>query len=269
MDSSKLPVTRAGLERILARAAELQSAAGDTPDGSDTLTEGQVVELGREVGLSPAVIRQALAEERAHIAPAGEEGSGLAYQLFGASRVAAQRVVRGSPARILDTIDRWMQRDELLRVVRQRPDTHVWEPAHGFVGSLRRAFGSRDYALFRANEISATVIGVEEGSSLVRLEADYSGLRGMLGKQSVAAAVVGSGISGVAVMMAVAIPAAVAVLPGIGITAAAYYRARSSQRHALNRAALTLEQILDRLERDDMQTPSLLRMIESALPPSR
>src|SRR5688572_29989631 len=110
MEPSKLPVSRAGLERVLARAAELQSAAGETPESTDSLTEQQVVELGREVGLSPAAIRQALAEERAHIVPAGEAGSGIAFQLFGANRVASQRVVRGSPARILDTLDRWMQR---------------------------------------------------------------------------------------------------------------------------------------------------------------
>ena len=37
--------------------------------------------------------------------------------------------------------------------------------------SLRRAFGSRDYALFRANEIIATVVPVDDASSLVRVEA--------------------------------------------------------------------------------------------------
>lgn len=267
MEPSKLPVTRAALERVLARAAELQSATGDAPDSTDTLTEGQVVELGREVGLSAAHIRQALAEERAHIAPSSVAGSGLAHQLFGASRVAAQRVVRESGPRILETLDRWMQRDELLRTVRHRPDMLVWEPTRGLIGSLRRAFGSRDYALVRANEISATVVPVEEGSTLVRLEASYAALRGSMAKQSFAGAVVGSASTGAAVLMGVMIP--VAIIPAIGITGLAYIGSRRAQQHALQRALLTLEQLLDRLERGDAQPPSLLRMIESALPPTR
>jgi hypothetical protein len=269
MEPGKGPVTRAALERVLARAAELQSASGESTDTTDALSESQVVELGREVGLSPAHLQQALAEERARIAPGRSAEGGLAHSLFGGSRVDAQRVVPGTPARLLDLLDRWMQRDELLRSVRVRPDARVWEPISGFVGSLRRAFGSRDYALFRANEISATVVPVDSATSLVRIEADYGALRSSLAKQSAAGIVVGSGVAGIGVMLAVAIPVAVAVLPGAAIAAGTYYRSRGVQRHALYRAQLTLEQILDRLERGETQTPSLLKIIESALPPSR
>ncbi len=262
-------MTRAALERVLARAAELQAASGESTETADALSESQVVELGREVGLSPAHLQQALAEERARIAPGRAAEGGLAQSLFGASRIGAQRVVPGTPARLLDLLDRWMQRDELLRSVRVRPDARVWEPTRGLVGSLRRALGSRDYALFRANEISATVVPVDTGTALVRLEADYGELRSSLAKQSAAGVVVGSGVAALGVMLAVALPVAVAVLPGAGIAAGAYYRSRGVQRHALHRAQLTLEQVLDRLERGETQTPSLLKLIESALPPSQ
>ena len=268
MEQGKGPVTRAALERVLARAAELQSVSGESIETPDALTESQVLELGREVGLSPTHLQQALAEERARIAPGRAPDSGIAASLFGASRMGAQRVVPGTPARLLDLLDRWMQRDELLRTVRVRPDARVWEPTRGLVGSLRRAFGSRDYALFRANEISATVIPVDSASSLVRIEADYGALRSSLAKQSAAGVVVGSGLAGLGVMLAVAIPVAVAVLPGAVVAAGAYYRSRGVQQHALSRAQLTLEQVLDRLERGETQTPSLLRIIESALPPT-
>jgi hypothetical protein len=266
MDSSKLPVTRGALERVLARAAELQAAAGDDADTArENLTEGQLVELGREVGLSPAHIRQALAEERAKIAPApSATGSGLAYQLFGANRVAVQRVLQGNPARLLETLDRWMQRDELLRLVRQRPDVHVWEPTRGLVGSLRRAFGSGDFALFRANSISATVVPVEEGKVLVRLDADFSDLRGSMAKQTAIGAAGGTAATAAAIAINVMIP--VAIVPAIGITALSYIGSRRRQQYAVQRALLTFEQLLDRLERGDAETPSLLRIIESALP---
>jgi len=52
---------RSSLERVLARAAELQSTTGET---GEEFTEEQLLELGREVGLSPQNLRQALAEER-------------------------------------------------------------------------------------------------------------------------------------------------------------------------------------------------------------
>jgi len=268
MEPGKGPVTRAALERVLARAAELQTQAGEPTESSDALTEAQVVELGREVGLSPAHLQQALAEERARITPAAPADTGLAFSLFGGSRVGAQRVVPGTPARLLDMLDRWMQRDELLRNVRVRPDVRVWEPSGGLVDSLRRAFGGRDYALFRANEISATAIPVDKTSSLVRLEADYAALRSSLAKQSAASVVVGSGVSGVAAVLLAAPFVPFAVVPGLVIAGGAYYRSRGVQRHALYRAQLALEQILDRLERGETQTPSLLRMIEAALPPS-
>ena len=267
MATGKGPVTRAALERVLARAAELQAAAGEPTDNADALSESQVLDLGREVGLSPTHLQQAMAEERARLVPSATPDSGVARQLFGASRIAAQRVVPGKPTPVLDVLDRWMQRDELLRTVRARADVRVWEPTRGLVGSLRRAFGSRDYALFRANEIAATVVSVDDAKTLVRLEADYGELRSSLLKQSAAGVVVGSGVAGVAVMFAVALPVAVAVLPGAAIAAGTYYRSRGVQQSALQRAQLTLEQILDRLERGETQTPSLIRMIEAALPP--
>src|SRR6478672_11805321 len=82
---------RASLERVLARASELQVGSGDTPD---EFTEEQLLELGKEVGLSPQHLRQALAEERTRsIVPDDEHG--LAASLFGPSRVRADRTVPG------------------------------------------------------------------------------------------------------------------------------------------------------------------------------
>lgn len=265
-DRSKALVTRTQLERVLARAAELQGLSADASEPSGALTEAQVEELGKEVGLSPASIRQAIAEERARVVPVSEE-AGLGRTLFGESRAGAQRVVPGAPARILDTLDRWMQRDELLRLVRQRSDLRVWEPGRGLVDSLRRAFGSRDYALLRANEIVATVVPMDERSSLVRLEADFHQLRSSGATQTVVGAGVGGVATGAAIVLNVMIP--VAILPAIGVTALAYAGARRRQRHAIQRGLLAIEYLLDRLERGENEPPSFMKLIESALPPSR
>jgi hypothetical protein len=267
IDRSKSLVTRGALERVLARAAELQGASGDDTETSDNLTEAQIIELGKEVGLSPEYLRQALAEERARIEPLAIGGSGLAYQLFGANRIATQRLVRGTPERLLATLDRWMQREEWLRVVRQRADRIVWEPRRGILGSLRRMLGGRDYALFRANDISATVVPVDDEFALVRLGADFTTLRNTVASQTVAGTVVGAAATGALAFTTFVLP--IVMAPVVVLSAAAYTGARRSQQHALQRGLLTLEQVLDRLERGDTQPPTLLRMIEAALPPSR
>jgi hypothetical protein len=267
MDRSKAVVSRAGLERVLARAAELQNASGDDAERPETLTEAQIEELGKEVGLSPQHVRQALAEERAHIQPLATGGSGVGYQLFGVDRIAAQRVVKGRPDRILATLDKWMQREEGLRVMRQRPDFVIWEPSRGVFESVRRIFGSGDFALVRANEVSATVVAVDDEFTVVRMEAAFSSLRAEMGSRTILGTVFGAASTGVCLVLGVMVP--VAVAPAVVLSAGSFLSARRTHQHAIQRATLSLEQALDRLERGESSTPSLLKMIESALPPTR
>src|SRR4051794_27942351 len=92
---------RASLERVLARAAELQSTTGDTPE--EEFTEEQLIELGKEVGLSSQHLRQAMAEERTRSMDQEPE-TGLAASLFGPSRVSAWRTVEGKAQDVLATI---------------------------------------------------------------------------------------------------------------------------------------------------------------------
>ncbi|HEX4681166.1 MAG TPA: hypothetical protein VH277_00585, partial [Gemmatimonadaceae bacterium] len=66
---------RASLERVLARAAELQGASGDASE-AEQFTEEQLIELGKEVGLSPQHLRQAMAEERTGSIARVEESRG-------------------------------------------------------------------------------------------------------------------------------------------------------------------------------------------------
>jgi uncharacterized membrane protein YphA (DoxX/SURF4 family) len=158
-----------------------------------------------------------------------------------------------------------MQQEEWLRILRQREEGIVWEPRGGLLGSLRRLFGMRAYALHRASHISATVIPVDQAFSLVRLEADFSMLLRTMASQTVAGAAVGTMSAGAMVLMGFMLP--VAVVPAIGLTTAAYATSRRTHRAITHRALLTLEQTLDRLERGESQPPSLFRLIESALPP--
>src|SRR6478735_3925898 len=100
---ARQPLSRSALERVLARAAELQSESGEP---SDELTDEQIVELGKEVGLSTESLRQALAEERTRSAMTPEAG-GLGARLYGEASLSASRTVNGRPREILALLDAW------------------------------------------------------------------------------------------------------------------------------------------------------------------
>ena len=99
------------------------------PRPQDRLTEAQLLELAKEVGLDPMHLRQALAEERTRVARPEEKG--LLAALYGGATVSAQRTVSGTPAQVLQALDDWMQRQECLKVKRHFGERIVWEARPG------------------------------------------------------------------------------------------------------------------------------------------
>lgn len=270
--TSLTPLDRAALERVLARAAELQALATEPPEG---LSDAQLVDLGSEVGISSEHLRQALAEERTRIATPAE--TGVVGSWFGSARAAASRVLRGTPAEVLSLLDAWMQREELLRVRRRLADRLTWEARRDFLGSMQASFnlGGRAYALTAASEVGATVVAVDAERVLVRLDADFGSSR----RRNVgwAGATAGLGVTSSAALVALA---SVSAEPGAmliggavgsvwtlvaGLASAAIARA---QRRKLARAQLALEQVLDRLEHGEIRAPKspLLEFLSSVRP---
>lgn len=254
---SLAPLDRAALERVLARATELQAKLADTPD---ELTESQVLDLANEVGISSDHMRQALAEERTRVVV--PEETGVVGSWFGSTVAAASRVVPGTPAEVLSQVDSWMQRQELLRVRRRIGDRLTWEARRDFMGSMQASFnlGGRAYALTPANEVGATVVPVDASRVLVRLDADFapSRVRSVRWAGATAGLGITSGASVVALASMSAEPGALvigavvgSVWTGIaGLIAAAVARA---QRKKVERGQLALDQILDRLEHGEMR----------------
>lgn len=253
---------RGALERVLARAAELQVGSGEP---EEVLTEAQILELGKEVGLSSQHLRQALAEERTRIALPPDRG-GVTAKLLGGARVGASRVVAGHPHDILEGIDAWMQRQECLQVKRQFPDRIVWEARRDLVGTIRRAFnvGGRGYALARAFEVAATAVALDSSRSLVRIDADLAAFRSSLARQSAGATALGIAAGGAMVALHFAVAAAVA--PVVLVGAGAFYAARGINARTATAAQLALEQLLDRLERGEIakSQPSILSVLAAA-----
>jgi hypothetical protein len=243
---------RQALERVLARAAELQGA-GAIPESSDLISESQLRDIGNEVGLSAETINQALAEERTRVNVPEERG--VVAQIAGASFASATRTVPGTQRDVLATIDTWMQRDECLQVQRRFVDRITWEPQRGLFGKIRRTVNvsGRGYYLVEAGQVSATVLPVDGSRVVVRLDADIHASRakrvGMGGVLATTGAAAG-GIVGLALVVAhlpLIIAAGAAVLPFAGGSVAAYKVART-HRTVLSSVQLALEQVLDRLE---------------------
>ena len=260
---------RAALERVLARASELQAGTGDA---SEAMTEEQLVELGKEVGLSPQHVRQAIAEEQTRVVL--REPEGRVSGVFGPTTAWAQRVVTGSQADVLSRLDRYMQNEESLTIRRRYAERLTWEAARDFLGSVKRGFGvgGRAYALTKADEVGATVVPVDSSRVLVRLDATFAGSRqksvtgggvlagtGIVGAGGVIA--IAATIPGASIPIALAVGAVWAAMGGAGFAAVT-----KSYRNSIARAQLALEQALDRLEHGDPpKRPSLLDMLSSAI----
>ncbi len=264
------PLDRGALERVLARAAELQAHTLEPAEG---MTEQELVELGGEVGINADFMRRALAEERTRvdIPTEGAAGRGALAGWFGPGFISASRIVRGAPAPLLAALDDWMQRSESMAAKRRFADRLTWEPRRDFLGNLQRGlnFRGRSYALVAAGEVAATVAAIDAGRSLVRLDADLTPARrrsaigsGVLAGGGIASA---SGIVALATLVpegSLLIGGLVGgVWSGLGVLGAS--AVARAQRRKVSRVQLALEQILDRLERDEIKaaSPSLLDLI--------
>ena len=124
VDGLPARIDRAALERIIQRAAELQTAEREIGEG---LTPEQIMELGREVGIPGRYLQQALLEERTRLVQAGPEG--LLGRAVGPAATAAQRVVQGERESIETALIDWMEKQELFSVQRHQPGRITWEPA--------------------------------------------------------------------------------------------------------------------------------------------
>ena len=253
---------RQALERVLARASELQGTAA-IPESSDLISESQLLEIGKEVGLSAATLNQALAEERTRINVPEERG--IIAQIAGAGYATATRTVPGNARDILATIDTWMVRDECLQVQRRFSDRITWEPQRGLFGKIRRTVNvtGKGFYLMDAAQVSATVLPVDASRVVVRLDADIHPSRARRVGASGVVGAIGLGVSGVVALgllvaglpLLIAAGATAIPIAGSGIGA---YQVAKSHRTVLSSVQLALEQILDRLEHGEVNRAGLL-----------
>ncbi len=244
-EGSVARIDRAALERIIQRAAELQTAERDM---GDSLTSDELIALGREVGIPGRYLQQALLEERTRLVNVG--AAGLFERVTGPGQISAQRVVRGDPDSVEAALLQWMERNELLCVQRQQTGRITWEPLGGIQAAFRRSTaaiggGKRPFMLSRAATVSATVVALEPGYAHVSLMADTRKARGEY--VGVGAALAGAGIAGTAAMVALGALLPVALLP-LPVALGMGYGVLRRYGPALARVQLGLERALDFLE---------------------
>jgi hypothetical protein len=238
-------IDHAALERIIRRAAELQTSERDV---GESLSPDDVLALGREVGIPGRYLQQALVEERARVSV--QDPAGWLDRVAGPATVSAQRVVQATVDRVQHTLVSWMDHQELLCVQRQQPGWVTWEPVRGFQAAIRRSTAAlggsrRPFMLSRADTVSATITPLEAGFTHVALSAEVRGAR----KQAIAGGTTVATIGGLStgIMLALGAMTAVALvpLPGAALLAYGVLRQHGPRVH---RVQLGLERALDHLE---------------------
>ncbi len=253
MEGSQPPLrdfSREELDRIIRRATELQFGETESGGVDQTVDEGEILRIGREVGIEPHYLRRAIGEVRAEaLRPVKPGDRGLLARTLGEGVIQVGRVVPGNPDEIEAGLEEHFRVGESLSRIRKRGRRSLWEPAGGLMASLQRELrwkGFR-YDLARAGSVEVSLSEMEEGFSLVTMAADLRSLRSERGVGWMIGIGSGGALVGWAVGLGIgfpwlAIPAAAA---GVWIGTR---MARTRYAREVRRLRLSMEDILDRLE---------------------
>lgn len=277
IQSAAPAIARAALERVLARATELQGSSSEAPD---SISEDRLLEVAREVGIDTQHVRQAMAEERARIEVDAPQG-GVLLDGLGTAMVGGQRVVPGNALDVQLRLEDWLPRAEGLMMRRRSLQRVSWEPRRDALGTVVRALtsGGRRPNLARVDQVIATVTPVDATRSVVRFDVELTSVRRTQRNLMLAVGVALNGLvfTGIAVpvfFLAYGSPTSAGLLSGLAAVGAAQaglgyalWRAlRSGYRRTVARVQLRVEQLLDDLEQGAVRpAPSLAKVVTNAL----
>lgn len=200
-----------------------------------------------EVGISPASVRQALAEHDA--GALGQPDSGRS--ILGPARARAVRTVDLPLAVAQQQVSAWLKA-QLLEVHRRSGDELEWRRRDDLTAKLRRKVDpTKRIRLGSVDAVIASVVDDGNGRSIVRLEADLTytrnGLRtGVVGVPALAGPVLGGAaamVLGDPLILLAGIPA------GAALGTAGVYVARKTLGTELAEAQRVLDLYLDELDR--------------------
>lgn len=248
--SPETPLSSDQLERVIRRAAELQTAREVLPE---TLEDAEVVRIGAEVGLHESHVRQALLELRAEtmVPRPPEEEDSLPRRVWGPAFIQASRVVPGDRAEVQGRLRDYLRLGESLRQVRDRPGLSFWEPASDLISQIRRGLdiGGHGFALARAKRIEVAIQALEPGRSLVTISADLRNQRAehaggwYTGAGFTTAGVTAGLVAGAGAPLLLVLPLVAGAAFGGGT-----WLARRTLRGEREKIELAVQGLLDRLE---------------------
>jgi hypothetical protein len=235
------------LEAVIRRALEMQAAsAARTEDG---VSEVDVVRIGQELGLEPALVRRALAEVRTR--PSEPQGS--LVRMVGGGDVRVSRVLKRPAASVGLLIERYLREAELMVPQRRFPDrTRYVRDSSLVAGLTRMARGfSRTHQPLNLQQLDIAVSALDSDSCLLEISVDLTTMRaglagGMLG---------GAGAASAAWAIVVWATAIVDPLMFIGIpvVAGSWVGMRAIYGTVQKSIQEKLESLLDRVEHNELK----------------
>jgi hypothetical protein len=236
-------LTPTEVQLVLRRAAELERR----PSTDEALSPTEVAELATEVGLSPAAVRQALAEVRAG-ALTEPRAPGTLERMLGPNTIVVERTVRGGAVAVQRRVERAL-RAQLLRKQRDFGARSVWEHAPGWLPALRRTLDwAGTLSLGEARALEVTVVDAGDERTTVRFAVDV----GALQRRVVVGASLGTaaGIAAALALWAMHTPLPLEWLAAAGATATGSIASVRSYRRQLASTATALERLCDALEHE-------------------
>lgn len=230
---------RASIEMVLRRASEIRERIPE-PDEVG-LTSNDLVEIAREVGVSPQAVVTALAEHQAG-APTRR---GVADRLIGPRVVWASRLTASDEATARESSIDWLAtehglrtrvRDDGVVVARKRTDV-----VGKLAGGVRRARGRGGLGRFR--EVQVASVAGDDQPAAVCLVVDVGNKRNEA--MATGAVVTAGGAAFVGFVALIAGPVTLAALPLVA--GAGAVTSRRSHRATVRRAADDVEETLDRI----------------------
>lgn len=249
---ANLPVTarrysNTELEAVIKRALEMQAGSATRPE--DGISEIDVVRIGQELGLEPAMVRRAMAEVRT-----GGTGDKVALEgLTGAGDVRVARVLKRPAAATGLLIERYLRESELMVPQRRFADrTRYVRDASLAAGLTRFARGfSRTHKALDVQQLDVAVAALDADSCLLEFTVDLKNMRaGLVG------GMVG-GSSGLAAAWAAVVWATAIVDPlmliGIPVIAGSWFGMRAIYASVHRSVREKLESLLDRIEHNEIR----------------
>lgn len=245
-DDRSMPLDRLDPDtagEIIRRATELEQARTTEDPGVDRFA---LESAASEVGLSPAAVRQALAEHDAGALGPADDGRSI----LGPARARSVRTVDLPPHLARGRIEKWTK-SQLLEVHRRADNGIEWRRRDDLEAKVRRKLSKKSAKLSNIDALITSVADDGNGRSIVRLEADLthtrSGLKtGVVGVPAAAGPVLG-GAAALVLSNPLILIAGIPV--GLLFGGAGIYVARQTLATERDEAQRVLDLYLDDLDR--------------------